>query len=74
MNGKRRWLFAGLLLTVLAITGCSFLHNAEKIATAPDPGVGGPDAGTQAEPDAAEEPASLTPKAGKPAGGRAFRY
>ena len=57
MNGKRRWLFAGLLLTVLAITGCSFLHNAEKIATAPDPVVVGPDAGTQAEPNAAKQKA-----------------
>ena len=41
MNGKRRWLFTGLLLPVLAITGCSFLRNAEKIATAPDPVVVG---------------------------------
>ncbi len=37
MKEKRRWLLAGLLLFVFAITGCSFPHNAEKIATAPDP-------------------------------------
>ena len=44
MKGKRRWLLAGLLLTVLAITGCGFLRNAEKIATTPEPVVVGSDA------------------------------
>ena len=57
MNGKRRWLFTGLLLPVLAITGCSFLRNAEKIATAPDPVVVGSVAEEQAEEDAAEQKA-----------------
>lgn len=44
MKGKRRWLLAGLLLTVLAITGCGFLRNAEKIATTPEPVVVASDA------------------------------
>ena len=55
MNGKRRWLFTCLLLPVLVITGCGFLRNAEKIATAPDPVVVGQDAGTETESDAAEQ-------------------
>lgn len=49
MNGKRRWLFTCLLLPVLVITGCGFLRNAEKIATAPDPVVVGQDAKTETE-------------------------
>lgn len=53
MKEKRRWLLAGLLLTVFAITGCSFLHDAEKIATVPDPVV----AGSEAEPNATEQKA-----------------
>ena len=57
MEGKRRWLLAGMLLTVFAITGCSFLHNAEKIATVPDPVVVGPDAETQVESDAMKQKA-----------------
>ncbi|MFR5731379.1 MAG: hypothetical protein ACLUD2_04895 [Clostridium sp.] len=44
MNGKRRWLLAGLLLPVLVITGCGFLRNAEKIATTPEPVVVASDA------------------------------
>lgn len=55
MNGKRRWLFTCLLLPVLVITGCGFLRNAEKIATAPDPVVVGQDAKTETESDAAEQ-------------------
>ena len=55
MNGKRRWLFTCLLLPVLVITGCGFLRNAEKIATAPDPVVVGQDAETETESDAAEQ-------------------
>ena len=56
MKGKRRWLLAGLLLTVLAITGCGFLRNAEKIATTPEPVVVASDAeeASEAEKSRAE--------------------
>jgi len=55
MKGKRRWLLAGLLLTVLAITGCGFLRNAEKIATTPEPVVVGSDAEEASEAEKAEQ-------------------
>ena len=57
MKGKRRWLLAGLLLTVLAITGCGFLRNAEKIATTPEPVVVGSDAEEASEAEKAEQKA-----------------
>lgn len=55
MKGKYRWLLAGLLLTVLAVTGCSFLHNAEKIATEPNPVVVGHEEESQEETDAPDQ-------------------
>ena len=57
MKGKRRWLLAGLLLIVLAITGCGFLRNAEKIATTPEPVVVGSDAEEASEAEKAEQKA-----------------
>lgn len=63
MKEKRRWLLAGLLLFVFAITGCSFLHNAEKIATAPDPIVVGNDVQDQTEADAAADRAGQNAEA-----------
>lgn len=56
-EGKRRWLLAGLLLIVLAITGCGFLRNAEKIATTPEPVVVGSDAEEASEAEKAEQKA-----------------
>ena len=57
MKEKRRWLLAGLLLIVLAITGCGFLRNAEKIATTPEPVVVGSDAEEASEAEKAEQKA-----------------
>ena len=59
MKGKRRWLLAGLLLIVLAITGCGFLRNAEKIATTPEPVVVGSDAEEASEAEKAEQKAEV---------------
>lgn len=63
MKEKRRWLLAGLLLFIFVITGCSFRHNAEKIATAPDPIVVGNDAQDQTEADAAADRAGQNAEA-----------
>lgn len=50
-SGRSCW------LTVLAITGCGFLRNAEKIATTPEPVVVASDAEEASEAEKAEQKA-----------------